>query len=128
MADTSSRPPANPAQPERRLAYRGAAWAFGLALGLSLVALAALLIMTWANGGRSPLSADEGESNLALILSTATTVVSLIGLLSTNLMAWRREARLAREAEVDLQRQRLELERLRFELEKERRKEETIGK
>jgi len=97
------------------------AWAFGLALGLSLVVLAGALIAAWATGLRSPLTAAEEESSLALILSTATTVVSLIGLLSTNLMAWRREAREAREAEIDLQRQRLELEKLRLELEKQKR-------
>ena len=123
MADTSPPAPAGETRPARPLAYRRLAWAFGLALGLSLVVLAGALIAAWATGLRSPLTAAEEESSLALILSTATTVVSLIGLLSTNLMAWRREAREAREAEIDLQRQRLELEKLRLELEKQRRNE-----
>ncbi|MEI2691844.1 MAG: hypothetical protein V9H69_19935 [Anaerolineae bacterium] len=108
----------SPAQP--RLAYRGAAWLFGLALLVSLVLLIVSLIALVGSGGRLPMEADEDGSSLALIISTATSAVSLIGLLSTNLMAWRREARDAREAELDLQRQRLELEKLRLELEKQK--------
>jgi uncharacterized membrane protein YcfT len=108
----------SPAQ--SRLAYRGAAWLFGLALLVSLVLLIVSLIALVGSGGRLPMEADEDGSSLALIISTATSAVSLIGLLSTNLMAWRREARDAREAELDLQRQRLELEKLRLELEKQK--------
>jgi hypothetical protein len=104
-----------------RLAYRGAAWAFGVALLLSLAALAVSLAVTLSSGGRLPLAAEDEAPSLVLVLSTATTVVSLIGLLSTNLLAWRREARESRETEVELQRQRLEIEKLKLELEKQRR-------
>lgn len=126
MAGSSSPSPveagqASQARPARsRLAYRGPAWLFGLVLAISLAVLVISLAAALSAGGRLPLAAEDAESNLALIVSTATSVVSLIGLLSTNLMAWRREARDAREAELDLQRQRLELEKLRLELEKSR--------
>ncbi len=123
----------NPAQPSDasnaasagrtgpRLAYRGAAWAFGLALLVSLAVLGVSLAVMLNAGGRLPLAAEDEAPSLVLILSTATTVVSLIGLLSTNLLAWRREARESRETEVELQRQRLEIEKLKLELEKQRR-------
>jgi hypothetical protein len=123
MADHAASSPADASQtsPGRsRLAYRGPAWAFGLVLALSLAALIVSLAVALSAGDRLPLAAEDDESSLALIISTATSVISLIGLLSTNLMAWRREARDAREAELDLQRQRLELEKLRLELEKSR--------
>jgi uncharacterized membrane protein len=110
--------------PSRRLAYRGAAWAFGVILALSV----ALLVFSWvavvATTGRQPLLAEPAPaSSLVLIISTATSVVSLIGLLSTNLLAWRREAREARSTEIQLQRQQLEIEKLRLELEKQKREE-----
>jgi uncharacterized membrane protein len=108
----------------RRLAYRGVAWAFAVILVLSV----ALLVFSWvavvATTGRQPMLAEPGPaSSLVLIISTATSIVSLIGLLSTNLLAWRREAREARSTEIQLQRQQLEIEKLRLELEKQKREE-----
>lgn len=125
MADETTSPPSDAAiagasRPGRRLAYRGAAWIFGVALGLSLAALAISLAVALNTPGRLPLAAESDAPGLVLILSTATSVVSLIGLLSTNLLAWRREARDTREAELELQRQRLEIEKLKLELEKQR--------
>lgn len=125
MADEPTSPPSDAAtpgasRPERRLAFRGAAWIFGVALAGSLAALAISLAVTLSTQGRLPLAADSNAPSLVLILSTATSVVSLIGLLSTNLLAWRREARDAREAELELQRQRLEIEKLKLDLEKQK--------
>ncbi len=125
MADAPTSPPSDTdlvaaGRPERRLAYRGAAWTFGLALVVSLAALGVSLAVSLGAGGRLPLTAEDDAPSLVLVLSTATTVVSLIGLLSTNLLAWRREARETRETELELQRQRLEIEKLKLELEKQR--------
>ena len=124
MADAPASPPSGSdkagASPEHRLADRGAAWIFGVALGLSLAALAISLAVALSTPGRLPLAAESDAPSLVLILSTATSVVSLIGLLSTNLLAWRREARDTREAELELQRQRLEIEKLKLDLEKQR--------
>ena len=108
----------------RRLAYRGAAWAFGVILALSV----ALLVFSWvavvATTGRQPSLAEPAPaSSLVLIISTATSVVSWIGLVSTHLLAWRREAREARSTEIQLQRQQLEIEKLRLELETQKREE-----
>lgn len=94
---------------------------FGVLLGFSLavlaVSLGAYLVMT----GRAPLAVDSQTSGLVLTISVATSVVSLLGLLSTNLLAWRRETREARAAEVQLQRQQLEIEKLKLELEQQKR-------
>jgi hypothetical protein len=107
-----------------RLAYRGAARLFGVILALSVALLAFGLIAAMATPGRQPMLAEPvPASGLVLVISTATSIVSLIGLLSTNLLAWRREAREARSSEIELERQRLEIEKLRLELDKQKRAE-----
>jgi uncharacterized membrane protein len=107
-----------------RLAYRGAAWAFAVFLALSVALLVFSLLSVMAVAGRQPMLAEPvPASSLVLLISTATSVVSLIGLLSTNLLAWRREAREARASEIQLQRERLEIEKLQLELEKQKRGE-----
>lgn len=100
-----------------------AAALFGVLLGLSLAMLAVSLGAYLAMAGRAPLAVDSQSSGIVLAVSVATSIVSLIGLLSTNLLAWRREARESRSAEVQLQRQQLEIEKLKLELEKQRREE-----
>ena len=107
-----------------RLAYRGAARVFGVILALSVALLALSLMSVMATPGRqSSLAEPVPASSLVLVISTATSIASLIGLLSTNLLAWRREAREARSSEIELERQRLEVEKLRLELEKQKRAE-----
>jgi hypothetical protein len=108
-------------QGRRRLAYRGAAWSFGVILGLSLAALALSLVVALTTPGRLSVAAEPEAPGLVLVLSIATSLFSLVGLLSTNLLAWRREAREARETAVQLQRQQLEIEKLKLELEKQKR-------
>ena len=98
-----------------------AAALFGVLLGLSLAMLAVSLGAYLAMAGRAPLTVDSQSSGVVLAVSVATSIVSLIGLLSANLLAWRREARESRSAEVQLQRQQLEIEKLKLELEKQRR-------
>lgn len=107
-----------------RLAYRGVAWVFGVILILSVALLVFSLAAVMATEGRQPMLAEPTPvSSLVLIISTATSVVSLIGLLSTNLLAWRRETREARASKIEMERQRLEIEKLRLELEKQKLKE-----
>ncbi len=96
---------------------------FGALLGLSLMALAFSIGVYLGSTGRSPMAAEAQSPGLVLAVSVATSIVSLIGLLSTNLLAWRREAREARSAEVQLERQQLEIEKLKLELEKQKRGE-----
>lgn len=106
---------------QRRLAYRGARWAFAVFLGLSLALLAVSVLAVMVTGGRQPLVVETTPgSNLVLLISSATSIVSLIGLLSTSLLAWRREAREARAAELQLQHEQLEIEKLKLELEQQR--------
>lgn len=96
---------------------------FGALLGLSLAVLAVSLGAYLVMAGRAPLAVDSQTSGVVLAISVATSIVSLVGLLSTNLLAWRREAREDRAAELQLQRQQLEIEKLRLELEKQKREE-----
>ncbi len=105
----------------RQQAARRAAAMFGGLLGLSLAMLAVSLGAYLAVAGRAPLTVDSQSSGVVLAVSVATSIVSLIGLLSTNLLAWRREARESRSAEVQLQRQQLEIEKLKLELDKQKR-------
>ncbi len=112
---------AGPGDDPRQHAARRAAAMFGVLLGLSLAMLAVSLGAYLAVAGRTPLAVDSQSSGVVLAVSVATSIVSLIGLLSTNLLAWRREARESRTAELQLQRQQLEIEKLRLELEKQRR-------
>ena len=105
----------------RQRAARRAAAMFGVLLGLSLAMLAVSLGAYLAVAGRAPVAVDSQSSGVVLAVSVATSIVSLIGLLSTNLLAWRREAREARSTEIQLQRQQLEIEKLKLELEKQRR-------
>ncbi len=100
-----------------------AAALFGALLGISLAMLAVGLGAYLAASGRAPVPTDQQSPSLVLAISVATSIVSLIGLLSTNLLAWRREVREARSAEIQIQRQQLEIEKLRLELEKQRREQ-----
>ena len=95
-------------------------WVFALLLAIALILLVATLrpYFTWI--GRQPSAAEVTalSDNAALILSIITALASLIGLLSTNWLAWRREARDARLVALQIEQQRLEIEKLRLELEK----------
>ena len=115
----SDRQAAAPGNTRPRAALAAAAL-YGVLLGLSLAVLAVSLGAYLVASGRTPVPTDQQSPSLVLAISVATSIVSLIGLLSTNLLAWRREAREARSAEVQLQRQQLEIEKLKLELEKQR--------
>lgn len=53
---------------------------------------------------------------IALIVSVASTVISALGFVSTTALAWRKEARESRNADLEEQRKQLELEKMRQEL------------
>ena len=79
---------------------------------------------------RSPTSPpDESATTTdrALTFTAATSlltaVVSLIGLVSTTVLAWRKERRASEVADIDKERQEIELEKARLELEKMREEE-----
>ena len=106
--------------PTKPMPYVTWRWLFAALLLIAIVLLVVTLrpYFTWI--GRQPTAAEVTAlgDNPALILSIITALASLIGLLSTNWLAWRREARDARLAELQLEQQRLEIEKLRLELEK----------
>jgi hypothetical protein len=61
-----------------------------------------------------------GGAGVLTLVSLITSVTSLLGLVSTTVLGWRRESRESKAAELDRQRQELEIEKLRLELERER--------
>jgi len=93
-------------------------WLFTALLVVAVLLLVITLrpYFTWI--GRQPAAAEVTAlgDNAALVLSIITALASLVGLLSTNWLAWRREARDARLAELQIEQQRLEIEKLRLEL------------
>jgi hypothetical protein len=64
---------------------------------------------------------------IGALIATATSclgsVATFIGLISTTILAWRKEKRETRKAELESRRQEIELERTRLELEKLKRAE-----
>jgi len=54
--------------------------------------------------------------------SCLTSIIALIGFISTILLTWKKEAREAEKTKLDYQLAKLEVEKLRIELEKQRSK------
>lgn len=114
---------------QRPLPYRGLRWTFAVMLLLSL-GLLLLGLGVAQRFDRNPLVSPDpseatGKLDLVLVVSTATSVASLLGLLSTTLLAWRREAREARSAVLELRQKELEIESLKLQLEKQRREAQS---
>jgi hypothetical protein len=65
------------------------------------------------NIGHQP---ETGETSLMATLSLFATIATLIGFVSTTILAWRRESREVEKAQLDLMKQALEIEKLRREL------------
>lgn len=55
------------------------------------------------------------------MVSLVTSVISLMGMLVTHSIAWRKERREGQGSDLDLEKKRLELEMLRLDLERKRR-------
>jgi len=57
---------------------------------------------------------------VAIISSCVTSIVTLVGFVSTTILAWRKEAREKEDRELERKRKEIELEKQRLELEKVR--------
>ncbi len=62
--------------------------------------------------------------NILVISTAVTSIVSLLGFISTTILEWRREKREDKSAELERQRQQIELEKMRIELDKMKATEE----
>jgi hypothetical protein len=100
--------------------YRTARVVFRTLVALSLLTLFALtFLMPWSAPREEvpPPAVSGGTIALVALLSS---LVSIVGLISTNLLAWRKDRRDSRVADIDLEKQALALERERLVLEKQR--------
>jgi H+/gluconate symporter-like permease len=84
--------------------------------------------------GKTPTTTQPNVPTIgelvAIVGSCITSVVTLVGFVSTTILAWRKEAREAAEAdlekkrkEIELEKEKLELERLRAEQQKNQKKD-----
>ena len=62
---------------------------------------------------------------VAIVTSCITSMVTLVGFVSTTILAWRKEGREKEDRELEKKRKELELEKARLELEKMKGKEEN---
>jgi hypothetical protein len=110
---------------EKKSAYAKARKIF---LALFLLSTSAALVM--ASIGASKFNTLAGPSIditpealtiggfVAIVSSCITSLVTLVGFLSTTILAWRKEAREKEDRELERKRKELELEKARLELEK----------
>ena len=82
-----------------------------------------ILILNYLSGRYLLASGKPTGSVAPAWLATASARASLIGFISTTVLDWRREAREAKAAKLEVMRTRLELEKTRLELEKLRREQ-----
>ncbi|MBN1260889.1 MAG: hypothetical protein JXB35_09435 [Anaerolineae bacterium] len=94
--------------------------AFLVLLILSALVLGVVLVIIGAGdefSGDSPSPEPETSTEqAALIASLVTSFVSCAGFISTTILAWRKELREARSAELDRRRRELEIERAQRDL------------
>lgn len=127
--ESSSTPNPSPPEPASgqpvSRTYRRARLAF---LVIFVVSTAAVLWLTGAPG-RRPLWIAEGfQTNWAsvvAVIAVGTSIASLLGTITTTILAWRKERRDTQAAELERERQRLEIERLKLQLERERTKDDN---
>lgn len=87
---------------------------------LFMLSIAFLLVYLLVVRERTPTSAPSAaaESQLVVIASLLTAIVTFLGFISTTILGWRKEQRDARAAELERARQQVELERAKLEVEK----------
>jgi hypothetical protein len=92
---------------------------------LIVIFLASLLFCAFlilnASGDINPPSnpnASQTALIIALVISLLTSIGSLLGFISTTILAWKKERREARTGLIDDERRKLELEKLKAELAK----------
>ncbi len=89
-----------------------------------------LLVFLFLSSPTGHVSAPVPPDNTPMIVSLVsffTSCVTLIGLVVTTFIAWRKEGREARTAEVAAQLQQIELEKAKLELEKLKGESEKSG-
>ncbi len=93
-----------------------------------LFSTAAFFVMwlAWGRDGRGqgidiPLEVTVGSAQMLwLVVAAATSLASLLGLISTTIFGWRKEQREARAEALNRLRQELEIQKLQLELDRER--------
>ena len=85
-------------------------WLFVLSLVVSLV--------LWVARNEAPLPGPNGggDLNILVVGSLLTSCATLIGMLVTTIVTWRKEHRESNHAAIDLDKKKLELEKLREEI------------
>jgi len=99
-----------------------------LLLILFLASTAAFVVMwlAWGKDGRGPSIISPAEVSLGsaqmfwLVVAAATSLASLLGMISTTIFGWRKEQREARAEALNRLRQELEIQKLQLELDRER--------
>ena len=81
-------------------------WLFVLSLVVSLV--------LWV--ARNEARLEGGDFNILVVGSLLTSCATLIGMLVTTIVTWRKERRESNHAAIDLEKKKLELEKLREEI------------
>jgi hypothetical protein len=100
---------------------------FALSLALSLVAFLASLPRVPGPKVPLPENPEETTDLLVAVASLLTAVTSLVGLVWTTFIGWRKEQREAEAAELERERRELEIEKLRREVEEARAKQASNG-
>ena len=86
-------------------------WLFVLSLVMFLV--------LWVARNEAPLTGPKnggGDFNIWVVGSLLTSCATLIGMLVTTIVTWRKEHRESNHAAIDLEKNKLELEKLRQEI------------
>jgi hypothetical protein len=85
-------------------------WLFVLSLVMFLV--------LWVARNEAPLNGPKGgaDFNILVVGSLLTSCATLIGMLVTTIVTWRKEHRESNHAAIDLEKNKLELEKLRQEI------------
>jgi hypothetical protein len=98
--------------------YAGLRVVFAVLFVLSTCVLLYLVYRADGPGVAIPESGVWSESGIVAMASLLTAVTSLIGLLSTTILGWRRERRETRQAALERERHELEIQKLRQELDR----------
>ncbi len=90
---------------------------WGILFALSLLALVFFLPRTRGTVS-APTSPFDSTTGVLTIVSFLTSLLTFIGLVSTTVIAWRKEKRESKAADLARQREEIELEKAKLELEK----------
>ncbi len=91
---------------------------WGILFALSLLALVFFLPRGPSAPVSAPTSPFDSTTGVLTIVSFLTSLLTFIGLVSTTVIAWRKEKRESKAADLARQREEIELEKAKLELEK----------